>query len=63
MVIMKIYTVIRTSRQGIATILYCGDNKEIADEEHYMDKADEPAPDKNDAMKWVTLEAEFPDWD
>ncbi len=60
---MKVYTVVRTSREGTATVLYCGESKEVADEVHYIDICDEPAPDKYDAMKWVTLEAEFPDWD
>ncbi len=60
---MKVYTVVKTIRDRTATVLYCGEDKDAADETHHFDRCDEPAPDKDDAIKWVTLIAEFPDWD
>ena len=58
---MKVYTVVKTDRSREAVILYCGENKDIANEVCYVDKRDEPSPDKYDAIKWTTLVAEFPE--
>ena len=58
----EIYTVVRIDRDAKAAILYCGQCKETADEVAYMDRADETAPDKDDASKWETIISKFPRW-
>lgn len=59
---MKMYTAISVDRWGGARVLYCGPYKESAESILHEDRADEPAPDKDEAAHWKLLEDEFPDW-
>lgn len=54
-----VYTVVRVAHDGRATVLYCGTDKDAAEEVRYLDKTDDPSPDYGQFFKHDLLEHVF----